>query len=76
MAMTSMRCPVLGAYVTFVTDFEGGVSNIFCPEYEAATATCRLKTASSSGGPLSQLLDRVSEDSLSSRSKACVLRTG
>jgi len=37
MAMSSVRCPVLGAHVTQVMDFEGNVTKIICGEYEALT---------------------------------------
>ena len=33
MAMNSIRCPVLGARITQVTDLEGVVTRIICPEY-------------------------------------------
>jgi hypothetical protein len=74
MTMTSVRCPVLRAYVTRVTDFEGAVSRVICPEYDEATGVCRLKASASQGGPLGELLERVAEDSLQSRSTLCDLR--
>lgn len=74
MAMTSIRCPVLGAHVTRVTDLEGNVTRIICGEYEESTGTCRLKKTALEGGPLAQLLERMSEDTLNTRSTLCVLR--
>lgn len=74
MAMTSIRCPVLGAHVTRVTDFEGNVLRIICAEYEKSSGTCRLKKTAREGGPLAQLLERVSEETLDSRGTLCVLR--
>lgn len=74
MAMTSIRCPVLGAHVTQVTDLEGNVMRIICAEYEPSTGACRLKNAALEGGPLAQLLERMSEDTLNTRSTLCVLR--
>jgi hypothetical protein len=73
MAMNSIRCPVLGANVTQVTDLEGNVTRVICTEYDETDATCRLKKSASEGGRLSQLLQRLSEDSLSTRSWRCVL---
>ena len=73
MAMTSIRCPVLGAHVTLVTDLEGKVTRIICAEYEEATGACSLNKAALEGGPLAQLLERVSEDTLKTRSTLCVL---
>jgi hypothetical protein len=74
MAMTSIRCSVLGAHVTRVTDFEGNVVRIICAEYEESSGTCRLKKTALEGGPLAQLLERMSEDTLNTRSTLCVLR--
>lgn len=75
MAMTSIRCPVLGAHVTRVTDFEGNVTRVLCAEYEEATGACRLKKTTLEDGPLAQLLERVSEEALNTRSLLCVLRS-
>jgi hypothetical protein len=74
MAMTSIRCPVLGARVTRVTDFEGNVTRIICGEYDHSTGTCRLKKTAFDGGPLAQLLERMSEETLTTRSTRCDLR--
>jgi hypothetical protein len=74
MAMTSIRCPVLGAHVTCVTDLEGSVTRIICAEYDESTGSCRLKETALEGGPLAQLLERMSEDTLNTRSTLCVLR--
>jgi len=74
MAMNSVHCPVLGAHVTQVTDLEGTVTGVICTEYDASDGTCRLKKSALGGGPLSQLLERVSEDTLSTHGTLCVLR--
>ena len=74
MAITSIRCPVLGAHITRVTDLEGTMTRIICAEYEESTGTCRLKKTALEGGPLAQLLERVSEETLDTRSTQCVLR--
>jgi hypothetical protein len=74
MAITSVRCPVLGAHVTRVIDLEGSVIRVICAEYDQSTGTCQLKKAVSDGGPLAQLLERTAEETLSSRSTLCDLR--
>ncbi len=74
MAMKSIRCPVLDARVTRITDLEGNVTSVICAEYEASTGKCRLKTSALDGGPLAQLLERTSEDTLATRSTLCELR--
>ena len=73
MAMTSIRCPVLGAHITRLTDFEGHVNRIICAEYQESTGTCRLKRTALEGGPLAQLLERLSEETLNTRSTVCVM---
>jgi hypothetical protein len=73
MGVTSIRCAVLGAEVGRVTDLEGNVVRIICDEY-AADGTCRLKTSALQGGPLSQMLERLSEHTLDVRGTACSLR--
>ena len=73
MAIVSVRCAVLGANVTRVTDLEDEVTALICPEYEEPTGICRLKKNAGQGGPLSQLLERVSEDTLDTRTTRCNL---
>lgn len=76
MTIESVRCPVLDAHVTREVDLEGTPVRVFCPEYDDRTGACRLKSRSQGAGPLAQLLDRVAEETLTSRSLACNLRMG
>jgi hypothetical protein len=64
---------VLGAEVNRVMDLEGNVLRVICEEY-SEDGTCRLKTSALQGGPLTQLLERVSEHTLDARGTACSLR--
>lgn len=73
MPITSVPCHVLGTTVTRVTDFEGSVTRLICPEYDEATGICRIRQHASGGGPLSQLLERVDEDALADRDARCPL---
>ena len=73
MAIDQVRCPVTGAIVSRVVDFEGETTKIICGEYDEQTGMCRLKKSVSQGGMLSQLLERVSENSLNTRNTRCVL---
>jgi hypothetical protein len=75
MRMTAIHCPVLGAAVTCVEDFEGQVMRVLCTEYEQ-NGTCRLKKAGQQGGPLSQFLQRAQEGGFETRSPACALLMG
>ena len=74
MAINSVRCHVLGANVTRVTDLEGAVTTIICPKYDDSKGVCRLKRDAFKGGPLSQLLARVYEDTLDSPTTRCEMR--
>jgi hypothetical protein len=75
MALNSIRCPVLGARVTRVTDLEGTVTRVICPEYDVSNSACRLTLSRREGGPLSQLVERVSENTPETKSTRCVLLT-
>jgi hypothetical protein len=73
MPIESIHCHVLGAHVTRITGLEGDVVRIICAEYDGPTGDCRLKKAGRQGGPLSQLLERVSEEALDTKSVRCHL---
>jgi hypothetical protein len=73
MAIRSIPCPVLGAHITQVTDLEGAITRIICPEYDELNGTCRVKKSISDGGPLSRLVERVREDALNTRTQ-CIFR--
>jgi hypothetical protein len=74
MAIKVVRCPVAQATVTRVTDLEDETVRVICPEYEEPTGICRLKARALEGGPLAQLLDRLSEATLDRRSTQCDLQ--
>jgi hypothetical protein len=73
MTIASAWCSVLQATVSRMTTLEGEVSTVICPEFEPVTKTCRLKKAAGLGGPLSQLLERVSEETLANPAPRCHL---
>jgi len=73
MAIASVRCPVLAANVIRVTDLEGSVTRIICPEYVESTGSCRRITNLENGAPLSRLLQRVADDALDQRTSRCRL---
>jgi len=72
-AIETAWCCILQASVARLTTLEGEVVKVLCPEFEWATKTCRQKEASRRGGPLSQLLEQVSDQSLSDRGTHCNL---
>ena len=74
MALTQAHCHVLQSSVVRETDLEGRVTRLICPELDAATSSCRLKRSALQAGPLGQLLERITEDSLAERGTQCVLQ--
>lgn len=73
MALMTKRCSVSQAPVTLITDFEGTVSRVICPDFCEPGRTCRLKQEALAGGRMSQLLMRLSEETLGERGVACHL---
>jgi hypothetical protein len=73
MAITTVHCPVLHTSVKRVTDLEGKVVRVICPEFEEPTEGCRLKKTAYQGGRLAQLLERTEEGTLDRRTTRCDL---
>jgi uncharacterized protein YcgI (DUF1989 family) len=73
MAITQTTCHVSQGSVIRVTDMEGRVTQLICSEFDAKTGTCRLRVEAMRGGPLSRLLDRVSERALDEPGTRCIL---
>jgi hypothetical protein len=63
----------LHSRVTRVRTLEGDVVKLICPEFDESSKTCRIRTAAGTGGPLSQLLERVEEQSLTDSGTRCIL---
>lgn len=74
MPIRTARCHVLRTSVTCVTDLEGTVARVMCPECDHATGACRVKQRALTGGPLAQLLGRVADDTLPGHGTRCDLR--
>ena len=73
MAIDSFWCSVLHRRLTRVTTLEGEVIKVICPEFDDSSRTCAFKKAVGLGGPLSQLVERVNEDSLAQADTRCDL---
>ena len=73
MAIQSIRCSVLAGDVTLVRNLEGSVIQVICPEYEP-DGSCRLMKDARRGGPLTQLLERTTEHTLTTHETRCVMR--
>ena len=76
MAITAVRCHVIGETVVRVSDFEGAVVRIICPHLEPGTDACRAKRQAHDSGRLGEFLERVAEDTLQSRGDRCELLAG
>lgn len=74
MAIVSEYCAVLGAHILRVTDLEGATNRVICPEYQAPEGVCRRLNDAKRGGPLSQLVERVSKDALRTKDVHCIFR--
>jgi len=72
MPIVSTECRVLHSQVARLADLEGHISRVFCPEY-LDKGECRIKREGVSGGPLSQLLERIDEGALDRRGIRCDL---
>jgi hypothetical protein len=73
MAIQSIRCSVSATDVTLVLNLENSVIRVICPEYEP-DGSCRLMKEARRGGPLTQLLERATEHTLTTHGTQCVLR--
>jgi hypothetical protein len=73
MAFESVFCPVCQSDVIRVTTLEGEVRAVNCTQYRQEDASCALKAVARLGGPLSQLLEQVSEHTLARQSTRCHL---
>ncbi len=71
-AMVQVRCHVSGADVVRECDLEGNVVQLICPEFDPSTRLCALRQQASSGGPLSQFLERVAGDTLDRHDLRCI----
>jgi hypothetical protein len=57
--------------VTVVTDLEDTVTNVCCQYHDRETHACRLKSRASSGGRLSELLERAARGRFTDQSARC-----
>jgi hypothetical protein len=73
MAIKSVLCHVSQSHVRVVADLEGSITRLICSEYEEATGLCRLRKTALSGGPLSNLLERLDEGTLDRPATRCEL---
>jgi hypothetical protein len=73
MSLETIWCPVTGGRVSRLTNLEGEVTGVICQEYEAATGACRRRAGVLKGGPLAQLLERVSEETLADATMQCII---
>lgn len=75
MSLETVHCAVVGRQVTRVTDLEGNVIRVICPELLNGSGLCRRRMRTAEGGPLSQLLGRLSEHDLQMKGYLCLMQT-
>jgi hypothetical protein len=73
MALTSIWCCALQRSVTRVTNLEDEVVAVICPEVDAPTGICRLKTSELRGGVLADLLRRGDENPMDNPAPRCTI---
>ena len=73
MAIKSTYCHVREGQVSVITDLEGVLTRLICPDYEPSSGTCRIRAGVLGNGPLSQLLQRVDDDTLDKPAARCAL---
>ncbi len=71
MGLITFRCHISHEPVSRVTDLEGATVRMICDQLEQASGVCQLKRRIDDDGPLGQLLDRVFENTLDTRSIRC-----
>ena len=74
MPMKTVLCSVSGGAVACITNRAGNTIRVVCSVRNDSTAVCRLKAASSAGGPLSQLLEGRKRDAAHAEHRICHVR--
>ena len=69
MGATTVRCYVLGGDVSVVSEFDGTVVNVICPEFNRITYNCNRKTGGA--GFLGQVFGRVADRTTGTKAVAC-----
>lgn len=60
MTFRTERCAVGENAVTLVTDFEGTITMVMCPDFEYASGACTYRRRRADSGPLTDYIARVS----------------
>jgi len=69
MPVNRVHCHVLKGDVTVISDINGTVKNIVCPEYNRRSGWCELKQQGK--GLLERLLDGLDDVTVGTRQKYC-----
>lgn len=72
MTFRTERCPVGNNVVTLLTDFEGTITMVICPDYEYASGTCGRRRRSPDAGPLTDFIERVSAHTVADKASRCI----
>lgn len=72
MTFRTERCLVGNNTVTLVTDFEGTITMVICPDYEYASGTCARRHRRPDASPLTDFFTRVKPPRKPEQSSRCV----
>jgi hypothetical protein len=70
MSASSVHCYVLGGDVSVISDLNGNVTNVVCPEFVRITHGCLKKNRESSGF-IAVVLKKVSDQAIGTRGSYC-----
>ncbi len=54
------RCPVGDTVVTLVSDFEGTITMVICPDYDYVNSACARRRLGDHSAPLNAFYNRIS----------------
>lgn len=72
MTFRTERCPVGANIVTLVSDFEGTIAMVICPDYEYASGTCAQRRRGRGASPLTTFIERVSACAVPDATNRCL----
>ena len=72
MTFRTERCPVGNTVATLVSDFEGTITMVICPDDQYGSGTCALRRRGRDAGPLTDFIDRVSTRTVADATNRCV----
>jgi len=69
MSADKVYCHILGGDVTVITDINGDVKNVVCPQFERVTHSCYKKSRNT--GFLGNVLKKIADKAIDTRASYC-----